>query len=499
MAKPGLGYGLYQTQSQVLKPQQILVSTLLQLPMLMLEQKIKMELEKNPVLEEAEDWEDVQDDDEDVEIDASKEEKEKIEEEFDTLEENNKSDEDKLNEEVEKEIDVEDLLPGEDDIPEPRIQRDPNEEERDMPEAYQETMSEYLMQQLHMLKLGELEFSIGEYIIYNLRDDGWLDTEVTTESIALIFETDPGLVERVLKRVQRMDPVGIAARNLRECLMVQLEVKRDTANGHYDIPLRILRDCYEDFVNRRFEKVADQLGISLDQVKASLQEIGKLNPKPGEGYADAKQNYILPDFFVELVDGELVISLNDYKTPGLRISNYYKKMLRQPKKLVDKEVRKFLKDKIDSAKWFIKAIRQRQVTMQKTMEAIVERQKDFFMKGPEHIKPMIMKDIAEVIEMDISTVSRVCKGKYVETDYGVFELKYFFNEGMETDEGDALSTLRIKDRLKEIIESENPRKPYSDDKLGKMLNDEGIPIARRTVAKYREQLDIPVARLRRSI
>ncbi len=499
MAKPGLGYGLYQTQSQVLKPQQILVSTLLQLPMLMLEQKIKMELEKNPVLEESEEWEDIQEEDEEVEINENKEESEKIQEEFDTLEENNKSDEDKLNDEVEKEIDVEDLLPNDEDPPEPRLPKDPNEEDRDIPEVYRESMSEHLLNQLHMLKLDESEFQVGEYIIYNLRDDGWLDAEVSVESIGEIFEISPEAVEDILAQIQRLDPVGIAARNLQECLLVQLAVKHEANEGDYEIPLRILKEAYTDFVNRRFEKVGDILDISLDEIKAALEVIAKLNPKPGGDFGDARSNYIIPDFFVELVDDELVISLNEYKTPGLRISNYYKKMLRQPKKLVDREVRKFLKDKIDSAKWFIKAIRQRQVTMQKTMEAIVERQENFFRKGPEHIKPMIMKDIAEVIEMDISTVSRVCKGKYVETDYGVFELKYFFNEGMETEDGDALSTLRIKDRLKEIIEGEPPRKPFSDDKLAKMLNEEGIPIARRTVAKYREQLDIPVARLRRSI
>ena len=295
--------------------------------------------------------------------------------------------------------------------------------------------------------------------------------------------------------IQQFDPPGIAARNLKECLVNQLELKN--SNGKYALPLKILNECYEDFVNRRFEKVADELNISLDVVKNALAEVSKLNPKPGEGFSDAKQNYIVPDFFVESVDGELVISLNEYKTPGLRISNQYKKMIRSPKKL-DKDVKKFLKEKIDSAKWFIKAIRQRQATMQKTMEAIVQKQYDFFTKGPEHIKPMIMKDIAEEIEMDISTVSRVCKGKYVDTDYGIFELKYFFNEGMTTEDGDDMSTLKIKEQLKEIISNENPLKPLSDEKLAKMLNKEGIPIARRTVAKYREQLDIPVARLRRN-
>lgn len=493
MAK--LGHALIQTQTQVLKPQQILVSTLLQLPMLMLEQKIKTELEMNPVLEESEEWEDVQEEEEE-EMDENPEEAEEIKEEFETIEESKKSEEDKLNDEVQEDIDLKDLLPNDDDLPDPRMPRERPEEDRDMPEPYIETMSEHLINQLQMLKFSELEFRIGEYIIYNLRDDGYLDPEVTVESIAEIFEIDAEIVERVLKRIQRFDPVGIASRNLQECLITQLEVKN--GNGHHAFTLQILKECYNDFINRRFEKVAETLSISLDEVREALAEINKLNPKPGEGYSDAKQNYIIPDFFVDTVDGELVVSLNDYKTPGLRISNVYKRMLRQPKKL-NREERKFLKEKVDSAKWFIKAIRQRQVTMQKTMEAIVEKQHDFFIHGPEHIKPMIMKDVAEKIEMDISTVSRVCKGKYVETEYGVYELKYFFNEGMETDEGESLSTLRIKERLREIINNENSRKPFSDDKLADLLNKEGIPIARRTVAKYREQLDIPVARLRRNI
>jgi len=495
-----LGQALIQTQTQVLKPQQILVSTLLQLPMLMLEQKIQMELQLNPVLEVAEELEDNQEEEEEEEeeeIDENKEETEQIQEEFKALEENNKSEEDKLNDEVQEEVNLEELLPNDDeDLPEPRLPVDRNEEIRDMPEPYQATMSEHLLDQLQLLNLQEIEFRIGEYIIYNLRDDGYLDSDVTIETIAQVFEISTKKIERVLKLIQELDPPGIAARNLQECLTIQLETKNE--NGKYAIPLRILKECYRDFINRRFEKVVVELEISLDDVKDALVEISKLNPKPGEGYSDAKQNYIVPDFYVEKVDDDLVISLNVYKTPGLRISHHYKKMIRQPKKL-DIETRKFLKEKVNSAKWFIKAIQQRQVTMQRTMEAIVDKQRGFFEKGPEFIKPMIMKDIAEEIEMDISTISRVCKGKYVDTDYGVFELKYFFNEGMETDDGEDLSTLRIKERLKEIIATENPRMPYSDEKLAQMLKKESIPIARRTVAKYREQLDIPVARLRRNI
>ncbi|MFZ0391829.1 MAG: RNA polymerase factor sigma-54, partial [Calditrichia bacterium] len=251
-------------------------------------------------------------------------------------------------------------------------------------------------------------------------------------------------------------------------------------------------------VNKRYEKVGEIVGASLEEIKDALPIVSKLNPKPGEGFWDSRQNYIIPDFIVEKVDDELVISLNEWNMPGLQLSPHYKKLLRQARKL-DKDVRQFLRKKVESARWFINAIQQRRITMLKTMHAIVELQTDFFEKGPEFIKPMIMKDVAEEIEMDISTVSRVVNGKYVQTDYGVFELKYFFNEGMETDTGEEISTLRIKEKLKQIIEQENANKPYSDDKLAELLKKQGIPIARRTVAKYREQLDIPIARLRRRI
>ena len=268
--------------------------------------------------------------------------------------------------------------------------------------------------------------------------------------------------------------------------MVQLIIAGEESRKYIPPPLRAVFPAIR------------QLNISIDEIKDALKLINKLNPKPGEGYWDSRQNYIVPDFIVEKVDDELVVSLNEWNIPGLRISPHYMKLYQQHKKL-DKDVRRFLKKKVDSAKWFLQALYQRRITMLKTMNAIVELQRDFFEKGPENIKPMIMKDVAEVIEMDISTVSRVVNGKYVQTDYGVFELKYFFNEGMETLDGENMSTLRIKEQLKEIMIKEDPNKPFSDDKLAEILNKKGIPIARRTVAKYREQLDIPIARLRRKI
>ena len=480
---------------QRLTPQQILLSTLLQLPMLSLEQKIKTELELNPVLEEVAELEELQELEEEEEMAEDTEEAEEIEEEFEQLEENNKSEEEEIYEEVEEEINWEDLVNDEDTY-ELKLTRDRSEEEYERPEVYNATMAEYLLNQLRLLNLSEDEFRIGEYIIYNLRDDGYLDPEVSVESIAALFNTSPERVEKILKQIQQFDPVGIAARNLQECLLVQLEAKNE--NGEYDIPIKILKEAYEDFVNKRYEKVAELLGLTMDQVKAAVEVISKLNPKPGEGFWDVRQNYIVPDFIVEKVDDELVISLNEWNMPGLRISPHYLKLLGQSKKL-GKDVRQFLRKKVESARWFLNALNQRRATMLKVMHAIVEKQRDFFEKGPEHIKPMIMKDIADMIDMDISTVSRVVNGKYVQTDYGVFELKYFFNEGMKTKDGEEISTLKIKERLKEIIENEDPKKPLSDEKIAEILKKEGIPIARRTVAKYREQLGIPVARLRKKI
>ncbi len=478
---------------QRLTPQQILLSTLLQLPMMSLEQKIKTEMELNPVLEESEELEDIQEDEE--LIDENPEESEEIEEEFSQLKENNKTEEEEKFEELDEETNWDELVNDEDNY-EFRLPRDKKEDDYERPEVSQSTMADHLIEQLQMLNLSEADYRIGEYIIYNLRDDGYLDNEVSVENIATIFERNPEEVENVLKQIQQFDPVGIGARNLRECLMAQLE--NQDLNGQKEIALKIIRDGFNDFVNKRYEKVAQELEISLDQIKVAIEIINHLNPKPGEGFWDSRQNYIIPDFIVEKVDDELVISLNEWNIPGLQISPHYRKLIQNARKL-NKDVRQFLRKKVESARWFINALQQRRITMLKTMHAIVDLQKDFFEKGPEHIKPMIMKDVAEVIEMDISTVSRVVNGKYVQTDYGVFELKYFFNEGMETLDGENMSTLRIKEQLKEIIGKENSDKPYSDDKLADMLKKKGIPIARRTVAKYREQLDIPIARLRRKI
>jgi len=478
---------------QRLTPQQILLSTLLQLPLLNLEQKIKSELEMNPVLEEGEDQEEEL---QDTEIESTQEELEEVASDFELMEDNQKADDDYDRKELEKaqeDTDLENLL-NDDEAFEIRIPRDKNQEEYERPEISLKSLPEHLMEQLHILPLNEKEFAVGEYLIWNIRDDGYLDAGTTVENVARNFEIPEERVEYVLKQIQKLDPTGVGSRDLRECLMVQLEEKELT----HSLAYRILKDYFEDFKNKRYQKILDELQISKEELQESINEILKLNPKPGEGIFDARTNYIVPDFIVEKVDGRFVVSLNDWNIPPLRISNAYKKMLFD-KKNTNKEARQYIRKKVESARWFINSIYQRRITMLKVMEAIVEKQKDFFEKGPEYIKPLIMREIAEMINMDISTVSRVANGKYVQTDFGVFELKYFFNERIENDEGEEISTRVVKSKIKEIISEEDTHKPLSDEKIAAILKKEGFPIARRTVAKYREQLGIPVARLRRGV
>jgi len=355
-------------------------------------------------------------------------------------------------------------------------------------------MTEHLLEQMNYLSLNDRENKIGEYLIWNVRDDGYLDESLILENVAKIFECDPQEVEAVLKKIQKFDPPGVGARDLRECLLVQLQNQDD----HSSLAKKIIQDHFEDFKNKRYERILSEMELDNDQLKEAIEEISRLNPKPGAGIFNTKHNYIIPDFIVEKVDDEFVVSLNDWNIPPLRISRTYKRLL-QSRKSTDKDTRQYIRKKIESAKWFINSIYQRKITMINVMRAILEKQLDFFSRGPAHIKPLIMREIAEIINMDISTVSRVVNGKYVQTDYGIFELKYFFNERIETDDGEEISTRKVKSRIRDMINDENPKKPMSDEKISQILVSEGFPIARRTVAKYREQLNIPVARLRKNI
>jgi len=480
--------GLNQTLQQKLSPQQIQFIKLLQVPTAELEARIEEELEINPALEEGEDQE-------------HPEEEAQAEEEF--QEEQAAKDE---------EVDIKDYL-QDDDYSGYKMQGDgDDEDEREMPLPMSSSLHEQLMDQLDFLGLEGNQYAIGKQLIGSIESDGYIRRELEAIVNDLAFsqgiETTAADVEAILKKIQTFDPPGIAARNLQECLLLQLE-RMD--NGHdIDVAVakKIIAECYDEFTKKHYQKIQKKLDTEDEEfVRDAVELIIKLNPKPGGTSAStvAKNQYIIPDFILTNSNGKLELALNSRNAPELRISRSYNEMFRaydksdkKDKKL--KEAVTFVKQKLDAAKWFIDAIKQRQQTLLKTMKAIVDFQYDFFLEGDEtKLKPMILKDIANMISMDISTVSRVASSKAVQTDFGIFPLKYFFSEGISTDSGEEVSSREVKQIIKDIIESEDKNKPFSDDKLEKILNDKGYNIARRTVAKYREQLNIPVARLRKEM
>ena len=471
--------GLYMKQS----PQQVLLSTLLQLPVLSLEQKIKMELEQNPLLEEDLEMEE--------DLEQEMEEELKLEEMEDKQEKDDDGEVEEEYNEDREEIDWDTILNDENNY-EIKPPKDESAEIYDRPEVNQTTLPEYLLSQLNMTDLSEKEIMIGEYIIWNINDVGYLTYGV--DQIATNLDVTLEEVEKVLARIQKFDPPGIASRDLKECLLNQLTESTD----RNEIAISVIRDHFDDFKNKRFEKVAKKMGISIEEFKKVLNIITRLNPKPGEGYQSLYDNSITPDVIVEKEDGEFKIILNDWNIPHLRINNSYRRLLLD-KKNTPKKTKEFIKNRLESARWLINSIHQRRVTIVKVVETIVRRQHDFFDKGSTYLKPMILKDIADEIGMDISTISRVTNGKYVQTDYGVFELKHFFSEKIRRDDGEDVSNKEIKNRIRGIIEKEDPKKPLNDLKIVNMLQREGFNIARRTVAKYREQMMIPVSRLRRKI
>ncbi|RMF61518.1 MAG: RNA polymerase sigma-54 factor [Calditrichaeota bacterium] len=478
---------LVQRLSMQLKqsPQQVLLSSLLQLPVLSLEQKIKTELEMNPLLE----------------IDEEMELEEEMEQEQEQLElekeakdgevEDGEVESDAIDEMEREEVDWDAILNDEDTY-DFRLPKDQSAEVFERPEVAQTTLPEHLLSQLHMTNLSEKEIIIGEYIIWNINEVGYLSCSV--DLIAENLDVTPEEVEEVLKVIQRFDPVGIGARNLQECLLIQMLEK----NPDDEVTITILRDHFDDFTNKRYEKIVKKMDVTLDDIRRANEEITKLNPKPGEGYVLYHQNVIIPDLVVEKEDGEFKVSMNDWNIPHLRINNSYKKLLLDKKKS-SKETRDYIRQSLESARWLINSIHQRRATILKVMHAIIDKQRDFFEHGPEHLQPMILKDIAEEIGMDISTISRVTNGKYVQTEWGVFELKYFFSERIKSDVGEDVSNKTIKALIKEIIDNEDRSKPYNDQKIAEILKSKGYNVARRTVAKYREQMMIPVSRLRREI
>ncbi len=474
-------------QQQKLSPQQIQYQKLLQLNTLALEQRIKTELEMNPVLEE------------EMEMSLDQDDKEK-DSETDTETEEEFTDKDN------EEFDLEDYM-NDDDLDHEKLNRSPDEEVYHPLAPAKTTLSEHLTEQLRLLNLDEELFILGEEIIGNLDDDGYLQRELSDILNELeMFEhikIDPQVAEDLLKKIQKFDPIGIACRSLQECLIVQLRESKADPYIKY-LAIKLLEDHYDEFSKRRFDLIKTRMNLTDESLKETIALIQSMNPKPGEGnIASMEMNQITPDFLVEKIDDNWVITLNDKSMPSVTISKQYLEMFdsnkRSKKNQRDKETYKFLREKFESAKWFIACIQQRRETLLKIMRAILERQYEFFEKGPKFLKPMIYKDIAEEIQMDISTISRVVNGKYVQSPMGIHELKYFFSEGLSTDFGEEVSNKHIRERLKEIIESENKKAPYSDDKLAELLNAEGIHIARRTVAKYREQLKLPVARLRKQL
>ncbi|MDH4070694.1 MAG: RNA polymerase factor sigma-54 [Ignavibacteria bacterium] len=468
----------HQIQRGTLSPQQVQYLKMLQLPTMALEQAIKAEIERNILLEE-----------------GHEEETEQVEEEPATDE--------KEEAEKEDEYDIEDFLNDEQGH-KVSSGTSSNEERDEIPVPETITLYESVLSQFYLLPISEEETIIGEEIIGNLSEDGYLrrPLEKIAQDLTLSTNGPPITVEKaesVLKRIQKLDPPGIGSRDLRECLLVQMEIS--TADPQIkELAIRILTDHWGAFSKKHYEELAGSLDISLDQLKCILHVIQHLNPKPGEGIFSPQQNYLNPDFIVtQEENGDFIISLNDRSIPPLRINRGYREMMSKRKNNgVSREAKDYIRQDFEKAKWFINSLHQRRQTMQRVMETILDKQKTFFESG-KGLKPLIYKDIAEIIGMDISTISRVVSKKAVQTDYGTFELRHFFSDKIESDDGEDVSNKEVKLLLKKLIDAEDKMKPYSDDKLKQMLNAKGLNIARRTVAKYREQMDIPVARLRREL
>ncbi len=482
---------LQQKLLQKLSPQQIQFIKLLQVPTASLDARIKEELEENPALEDgslAEMGDDPVD-------------------EYADEEENSKEE----NSEVEEEFSVEEYIQDDDyQSYSSNYGTQDEEDKKEIPVVVQDSFFERLQRQLDLLALSEKEFIIGQQIIGSLDDDGYLRRPIPALIDDLAFSrnliADEKEIEKILKLIQGFEPVGIAARDLKECLLLQLE-KKDQSSLLIQQATTIIKEYLDEFTKKHYAKIKKQMGVSSDELRDIVNEIVRLNPKPGNssGGSTGKQMHIIPDFHIKNKDGELQLTLNGRNAPELRVSRSYQNMFEHYEKAEKndqkmKEAVQFVKQKLDSAKWFIDAIKQRQQTLLKTMNTIMNFQYDYFLTGDEKmLKPMILKDIAEKIEMDISTVSRVANSKYVQTEFGTFLLKDFFSEAIQTKSGEEVSNIEVKKILEECINKEDKRKPLADEKLTQILKEKGYSIARRTVAKYRESLNIPVARLRKEL
>jgi RNA polymerase sigma-54 factor len=491
-----LSTSLQQRLLQKLSPQQIQLMKLLQVPTANLEERIKEELEENPALEQGE--EDGADEFESKadEPDVEEPEPDGSETEYD-------------------DIDISDYVQeGDDEVGDYKL-RDDNYPEQDdtkvMPHRVETSFNEMLLEQLGHLNLDERLQPIAEQVVGSIDDDGYLRRDISSIVDDLAFRqniiTTEEEIARIILQIQQFDPPGIGARNLQECLLIQLERKIDEGGKSVELAINVLEKYFEEFTKKHYEKIQRGLGLTDEHLKDVINQIIKLNPKPGGniGGPSNAESYIIPDFFILNNNGVLELTLNSKNAPELRVSEGYRDMLKDydrgsKKDKRQKEAVLFIKQKIDAAKWFIDAIKQRQNTLLGTMEAIMNYQHDFFFTGDEtEMRPMILKDIAEKTNLDISTVSRVANSKFVQTEFGTYRLKFFFSESLQTDSGEEVSTREVKKILSNLIGDESKKHPLSDERLTELLTEKGYNIARRTVAKYREQLNIPVARLRKEL
>ena len=471
--------------SQKLSPQQIQLMKLIELPLQELEERLSREIEENPALESGKENED-----------------DFYENESDYGDDSNSD---------ENDINVEDYL-SDDDIPDYRLKTNnysEDDEEKSMPFVSGLSFNQFLKNQLSTFSLSEEDQKIAEFLVGSVDQSGYIRTELIDIVDDLAFTmgvyTDLDSTERILKKIHLLDPPGVGARDLKECLVIQL--KRKNNSKSVESAINILENHFELFIKKHYQKIIQKINITEDELRESIKEIEKLNPKPGSAFSEPTKinSTIIPDFKIEIIDNQLVLNLNSRNAPELFVSNEYKNMLSgyQENKKVSKSQKQavsFIKQKLDAAKWFIEAINQRNQTLLITMKTIMDFQKKYFLTGDEsNLKPMILKDIAEKIDMDISTISRVANSKYVDTPYGIKLIKSFFSEGITNDKGIEVSTIEIKKELQSIIDNENKSKPYTDDELTKKINEKGYPIARRTVAKYREMIGAPVARLRKKL
>lgn len=494
-----LSQSLQQKLLQKLSPQQIQLMKLLQVPTANLEERIKEELEENPALEVTEDNHE----------DGAAEE---IKDEFEG--ENAEEFESEGSQEEYDNIDISDYVNEYDDDVSDYKLRDDNypdsDEQKTIPHRVETTFHELLLDQLGMLSLDERTKRIAEQIAGSIDDDGYLRRETSSIVDDLAFrqniETNDKEVEELISKIQQFDPAGVAARNLQESLLLQLQRKKSEGKS-VEIAIDVLTNYFDEFTKKHYDKIQRGLNLNDEEFKDVIKQIIKLNPKPGGhvGETNKAESYVVPDFFIFNNNGTLELTLNSRNAPDLRISEGYREMLKDYEKGSKKDKRQkeavlFIKQKIDAAKWFIDAIKQRQQTLFSTMHTIMEYQREFFLTGDETtLKPMILKDIAERTGLDISTVSRVANSKFVQTEFGTYRLKFFFSESLSTESGEEVSTREVKKILSDMIEGESKKKPLSDERLTELLQEKGYNIARRTVAKYREQLNIPVARLRKEL